>query len=110
MISALLQTLANFGFDVSALNAAFNTALMSIQNGGSGLSSLGRSGLSGILGGSASSLGQGGILGILTQAFTDITGIDDAGMAAIFTGLYDAVSSIVSSGSAQAAMNAITGA
>ncbi len=111
MVSALLQTLANFGFDVTALNAAFNSALSAIQIGSGGLGSLGSEGLKGILGQNAlSAFSQGGLLDLLSQSFTNLTGIDDEGKAIIITALVDSVSAIIGSGSATAAMNAITGA
>lgn len=111
MISVLLQTLANFGFDVSSLNAAFNSALASIQSGAGNLSSLGSTGLSGILSQSAlNTFNQGGLFSLLGQAFTNLTGIDDTGKSAIITALLESVSALFASGSAASAIGVITGA
>ena len=111
MISALLQTLANFGFDVTALNAAFNSALSAIQVGSGGLGSLGSEGLKGILGQNAMTVfSQGGLIDTLSQSFSNLTGLDDTSKSIIISAMIDAVTSIVGSGSAQAAVNAIVGA
>ncbi len=90
MLQALIQTLANLGFDATAINSAFNAVIATIQAGDT--KSL--EGLSGI---------ATGILSIFTGvSATDISSV----IGSLITGVID----VLSSSGASSVLSTITGA
>ncbi|MBR5410176.1 MAG: hypothetical protein IK104_05845 [Clostridia bacterium] len=90
MLSALLQTIANLGFDAQAVNAAFQSAMDSIENG------------------DTSSLQ--GLVGIFKGVIAAVTGADAADIGLVLNSLATSVIDLLSNPNSSAVLSTITGA
>lgn len=90
MLSALLQTIANLGFDESAISNSFNAILATIQNGDTG--------------------SIDGLSGIFTGIISVITGLNSADISTVISSLVSSVIEMLSSDSAATVLSTITGA
>lgn len=90
MLSALLQTIANLGFDASAISNAFNAIIATVQTG------------------DASSLE--GLTGIFTGILSVITGLSAADISTVITSLVSSVIEVLSNDAASSVLSTITGA
>lgn len=90
MLNTLIQTIANLGFDSSAITEAFNNVIETIK------------------GGDASSLA--GIMDIFTGIVASITGANAADVAAIISSLVSSVVSLLSDDATSSVLSTITGA
>lgn len=90
MLSALIQTIANLGFDAAAVNAAFQSAMDSIENGD-------RSSLS-------------GLVGIFKGVVAAITGADAADISLVLNSLATSIIQLLSNPNSTSVLSTITGA
>lgn len=90
MLNTLIQTIANLGFDASAITEAFNKVIETIQNG------------------DTSSLA--GIMDVFTGIVAALTGTSAADIAAIITSLVSSVMEILSDDATSSVLSTITGA
>lgn len=90
MLNTLIQTIANLGFDASAITEAFNKVIETIQNG------------------DTSSLA--GIMDVFTGIVAALTGASAADIAAIITSLVSSVMEILSDDATSSVLSTITGA
>lgn len=90
MLSALLQTIANLGFDASAVSNAFNAIMATVQAG------------------DTSSLE--GLGGIFTGILSIITGLSSADISTVINALVSSIIELLSSDSATSVLSTITGA
>lgn len=90
MLNTLIQTIANLGFDASAITEAFNKVIATIQNG------------------DTSSLA--GIMDVFTGIVAALTGTSAADIAAIITSLVSSVMEILSDDATSSVLSTITGA
>ena len=90
MLQALLQTIANLGFDAETVNSAFNNILTTIRSG------------------DTSSLS--GVMGIFRGLVSVLTGADAADVSLIANSLVTGVMEVLSSASATTVFSTITGA
>lgn len=90
MLSALLQTIANLGFDASAITNAFNSIIATVQ------------------GGDTSSLE--GLTGIFTGILSVITGLSAADITTVISSLVSSVIELLSNDAASSVLSTITGA
>lgn len=90
MLSALLQTIANLGFDASAVSNAFNAIIATVQNG------------------DVSSLE--GLSGIFTGILSVITGLSAADISTVISSLVSSVIEVLSNDAASSVLSTITGA
>lgn len=90
MLSALLQTIANLGFDASAISSAFNAIVATVQ------------------GGDMTSLD--GLTGIFTGILSVITGLSAADITTVITSLVSSVIELLSNDAASSVLSTITGA
>ena len=90
MLSALLQTIANLGFDASAISNAFNAIISTVQSGD--MSSL------------------NGIAGVFTGILSVVTGLSSAHITTVITSLVSSVIEMLSNDSAASVLSTITGA
>ncbi len=90
MLSALLQTIANLGFDAQAVNNAFQSIMDSIQTG------------------DKSSLT--GLVGIFKGILAAITGADAADISLILNSLATSVIGLLSNPNSTSVLTTITGA
>lgn len=90
MLNTLIQTIANLGFDASAITEAFNKVIETIQNG------------------DTSSLA--GIMDVFTGIVAALTGTSAADIAAIITSLVSSVMEILSNDATSSVLSTITGA
>ncbi len=90
MLSALLQTIANLGFDASAISNAFNAIISTVQAG------------------DTSSLS--GIAGIFTGILSVVTGLSAADITTVISSLISSVVEMLSNDSAASVLSTITGA
>lgn len=90
MLNTLIQTIANLGFDASAITEAFNKVIETIQNG------------------DTSTLA--GIMDVFTGIVAALTGTSAADIAAIITSLVSSVMEILSNDATSSVLSTITGA
>lgn len=90
MLAALLQTIANLGFDAQAVNNAFNAVMETIQTGDTG--------------------SLEGLVGIFKGILSIITGADIADISLILSSLITSVIEMLSSSGASTVLSTITGA
>lgn len=90
MLNTLIQTIANLGFDESAITSAFNRVISAIQQG------------------DTSSLS--GIMDIFTGVVSGFTGLDAADISAVISSLVSGVVAILSDDSTNSIISTITGA
>lgn len=90
MLNTLIQTIANLGFDASAITEAFNRVLETIQMG------------------DTSSLA--GISDIITGILSALTGVSAADITAILSSLITSVVAILSDDATSSVLSTITGA
>ena len=90
MLQALLQTIANLGFDSQAVNTSFNTILDTIKTGDTG--------------------SLDGIMGIFKGVVSVVTGMDAAELSLIASSLATSVMGMLSDAGASSVLTTITGA
>ena len=90
MLQALLQTIANLGFDAQAVNTSFNNILETIRNGNTG--------------------SLDGIIGIFKGVLSVVTGMDAAELSLIASSLATSVLGMLSDAGASSVLTTITGA
>ncbi len=90
MLNTLIQTIANLGFDESAITSAFNRVISAIQQG------------------DTSSLS--GIMDIFTGVVSGFTGLEAADISAVISSLVSGVVAILSDDSTNSIISTITGA
>ncbi len=90
MLNALIQTIANLGFDSTAITEAFNKVIETIQNGD--MSSL------------------AGLMDVVTGVVAALTGASSADISAIISSLVSSVVAILSDDTTNSVLSAITGA
>ena len=90
MLNALIQTVANLGFDSAAISEAFNKVIAAIQSG------------------DTSSLA--GIMDIVTGVVAALTGATAADISAVITSLVSSVMAILSDDTTNSVLSTITGA
>ncbi len=90
MLNALIQTIANLGFDSAAITEAFNKVIQTIQNGD--MSSL------------------AGIMDVFTGIVAALTGASAADISAIISSLVSSVVAILSDDTTNSVLSTITGA
>lgn len=90
MINTLIQTIANLGFDASAITAAFNKVIETIQAG------------------DTSSLA--GIMDVFTGIVAALTGASAADIGAIISSLVSSIVAILSDDATSSVLSTITGA
>lgn len=90
MLSALLQTIANLGFDASAITNAFNSIIATVQAGDTG--------------------SLEGLNGIFTGILSVITGLSAADITTVISSLISSVIEVLSNDAASSVLSTITGA
>ncbi|MCH5197643.1 MAG: hypothetical protein J1E34_01945 [Oscillospiraceae bacterium] len=90
MLQALLQTLANLGFDAQSVNNSFNEVLNTIR------------------GGDTSSLE--GIFGVFNNVISVVTGVDSADVSMIIASLVTSIIEVFSNVGGSGILSTITGA
>ena len=90
MLFTLIQTIANLGFDSSAITTAFNKAIEAIQMGDTSSVS--------------------GLMDVFTGVVSAFTGASAEDIAAIIASLVESVVTILSDDSTNSILSAITGA
>lgn len=90
MINTLIQTIANLGFDASAITEAFNKVIETIQAG------------------DTSSLA--GIMDVFTGIVAALTGASAADIGAIISSLVSSIVAILSDDATSSVLSTITGA
>ena len=90
MLNTLIQTIANLGFDESAITSAFNRVISAIQQG------------------DTSSLS--GIMDIFTGVVSGFTGLEAADISAVISSLVSGVVAILSDDSTNSIISTIAGA
>ncbi len=90
MLNALIQTIANLGFDSTAITEAFNKVILAIQNG------------------DTSSLA--GVMDVVTGVVAALTGATAADISAVITSLVSSVVAILSDDTTNSVLSTITGA
>lgn len=90
MLNTLIQTIANLGFDSSAITEALNNVIETIKNG------------------DTSSLS--GIMDVFTGVVASLTGASSADVAAIISSLVSSVVSLLSDDATGSVLSTITGA
>ncbi|MBQ9507522.1 MAG: hypothetical protein IJR51_10235 [Clostridia bacterium] len=90
MLQALLQTIANLGFDAQAVNTSFNSILDTIKTGDTG--------------------SLDGIIGIFKGVLSVVTGMDAAELSLIASSLATSVLGMLSDAGASSVLTTITGA
>jgi len=90
MLQALLQTLANLGFDSQAVNNSFNEVINTIRNGDTG--------------------SLDGVFGIFKGVLSVVTGVDAADVGMIITSLITSVIEVLSNVGGSGVLSTITGA
>ncbi|MBE6791243.1 MAG: hypothetical protein IKB08_06185 [Clostridia bacterium] len=90
MLNTLIQTIANLGFDSSAITEAFNRVLETIKMG------------------DTSSIA--GIMDIFTGVVAAVTGASASDISAIITSLIESVVTILSDDATNSILSVITGA
>lgn len=90
MLSTLIQTIANLGFDSSVINEAFNQVIATIQNG------------------DTSTLA--GLGGIFTNIISIFTGVSAADIATVISSLVSSVIEVLTNDSTASVLSTITGA
>ena len=90
MLNTLIQTIANLGFDATAITAALTKVIETIQNG------------------DTSSLA--GFSDMFTGVLSALTGVGAADISAVITSLVSSVIEILSSDTTSSVLSTITGA
>ena len=90
MLQALLQTIANLGFDSEAVNDSFNNILNTIKSG------------------DTSSID--GLMGIFRGVISAVTGVPTADVSMVATALVTSVLEVLSNAGTSSVLTTITGA
>lgn len=90
MLSALIQTIANLGFDSQAVTDTFNQIIATIQNG--------------------DTTSLEGLTGILSGILSVFTGVGAADISAVISSLVSSVVEVLSSDTTSSLLSTMTGA
>ena len=90
MLNTLIQTIANLGFDASAITEAFNRVIQTIQNGDTS--------------------NMAGIMDIFTGILSGFTGLEAADISAVVSSLVSSIVALLSDDTTNSVLSAITGA
>ena len=90
MLQALLQTLANLGFDSQAINDSFNNIMTAIRSGDTG--------------------SVDGVLGMFKGLLSAFTGVDQAQLSLIANSVLTSVLELLSNTGTSSVLSTITGA
>lgn len=90
MLQALLQTIANLGFDAQAVNNSFNNVMSTIRTGDTG--------------------SLGGLMGIFQGVISAVTGVNANDVSLIASSVITSVMEMLSNAGTSGVLSTITGA